>query len=796
MKRRLLALLILVVLAITTVCGCQSEKKPDTTAKKQEGLPDAPEGAISSEGDNKILSAGDYRVEFIKGDDGYAVNVVAASTKDVLFAQDQMAEVKVRGEGKGIGVVTYDEVHYSAPYSSVIEEKYGYLAEATVTTESGSKFSVKDSWYVVNDEVYGMERIVEVTEKGSEDVGFASIVTMTNAEGATKHDAYDYFIPAILYKDSEAVVEGAIASNLALDYLYVKETRTGLPMVMARSKQTGYSLALMHLNPNITVEGTVGGGNKGEVNDKLQYGAVGLLIEPEVSVSFVYPCTEAPNTYDSGAGTISRYHSVEVGTTHTYRVGLIPEKNERYSDAMIASYKSAYLAEERYVADVDMEEIMEQNMEIFQGEYREFSFRKELTAAGLPWSLTLPDASVDQGYSFQMGFVGQQLPLGYQMYRYGLMNDDSKLQEKGINIVNTWTKKAIQGTYFPVVWWDPTNSASGGSPRNYPCFLRCMVDGMEGMLDAYRVAEAYGEESQHQEWYNVVYKFATNLVAVQNEDGSFYRAYNKDGSVCTDSSNSTFQGTSKLNTPIAIRFLARMYEYTGEERFKTAALKASEFCYNELYMGLEKYVGGTPDNPNTVDKEAAVYAMYGFLCAYQLSGDEKYMNAAEHAAVSTMSWVYTYDFAVPNSKKEDEAINPFAEGGVIGFSLIATGHSGADNYIAYTYFDMFKMYVLTGDEFYHHASLLLENDTKLSTDYEGELGYKYKAMMPEATTVSDFSFRTVGTWLPWSGVANVEPISKMEDAFGDMNIENLKLDIDTLLTQLNEYGCGGKPIRN
>ena len=99
--------------------------------------------------------------------------------------------------------------------------------------------------------------------------------------------------------------------------------------------------------------------------------------------------------------------------------------------------------------------------------------------------------------------------------------------------------------------------------------------------------------------------------------------------------------------------------------------------------------------------------------------------------------------SVPNFTTDDALKNPFSDGGVIGFSIIATGHSGADNYSAYTFYETYKMYLLTGDEFYLEAAKLLQNDTKLSTDYDGKVGYKYRAMMPEATNVSDFKFRPV-----------------------------------------------------
>lgn len=786
--------LLLAVSMLLGLAACTGDE-PDQTEEPdavEDGLPAAPEGAVSSRDGSYILSVADYELVFCQGTDGYALEVTAKADGAVMFRQDAMAAIRVRGVGRGIGIETYSEETFSRGYDEITQQSYGYLCKGTVTTDKGSKFLVQDAYYLVNDRVFGMERTVEVLEANSGDKGFASIVALVNGAGSCDYSDFEYFIPAILYKDASNVVDGAIASNLDLDYLYVKETRTGLPMAMARSTETNYGLALMHLEPEISVGDNVGGGAKGEVNDELQYGAVGINIQTGVGVNFIYPCTEGPNTYDSGQGNVGRYHSVTQGNTHTYKVGLIPTAEESYTDAMVYTYMNAFEAESRYIADIDMETVYDQNIEIFQSEYREYIFRSKVVAAGLPWSLELPNGTNNQGVSFQMGFVGQQLPLGYQLLRYGLDNNDQKAINQGTNIVNMWASDTIQSTYFPAVWFDPQNSSNGGNIRNYPCFLRCMVDGMEGMLDACRIAEAYGLE--HQTWHDTVVRFGYNLLAVQNGDGSFYRAYTREGTVETDTSNVTYQGTSKLNTPIAIRFLARMYEYTGDEAFKTAALRAAQFCYDELYVKLGKYVGGTPDNPNTVDKEAAMYALYAFSAAYQLSGEEKYLDAAKHAAVSTMSWTYVYDFAVPSSSAEMAAINPFEDGGVIGFSLIATGHSGADNCSAFSFYEMYKLYVQTGDSFFLNAALLLENDTKLSTDYDGSMGFKYRAMMPEATNVSEFSFISVGTWLPWSGIANIDPIIQLEESFGQMDISNIDASLEQLQAMLEAYGCGGNEM--
>ncbi len=792
MKKFLCFLLVLAVLMSFAAC----DKTSGTTAGKPPvvpgQLPDAPAGSVTQKDGKSVLLAGEFQLAFPKKGQTYALEVMDKEGT-LLFYQDAMASIRVRGKGRGIGIETYTEKTFSKGYDTVTQKPYGWLLEGTVTTEEGSEFRVSDAYYLTANGVFGIRREVEVLKANAKDVGFASIVSLVNRDNSDRYQDFEYFIPAILYKNTENVVDGAIASNLDLDYLYVKETRTGLPMVMVQNSKAGYGLALMHLEPQISVGGVAGGGAKGEVNDALQYGAVGLQIEDGVAANFIYPCTEGPNTYDSGQGNVGRYHSVKEGNSHTYKVGLIPAKEDRYTDAMVYTYMQAFEAENRYIADISMDTVYAQNLDIFQNEYREYTFRNEVVAAGLPWSLSLPDGKAEQGYSFQMGFVGQQIPAAYQLLRYGLDNGNEKAVKQGTNMLNMWASPKIQSTYFPAVWFDPQKSADGGSVRNYPSYLRCMVDGMEGMLDAVRIAEAYDVDCTL--WKDAVIKFGYNLLAVQEEDGAFCRAYRRDGSVETDASDPRCQGASKLNTPIAVRFLGKMYEYTGDEAFKTAALSAASFCYDELYVKLGKYVGGTPDNPNTVDKEAAMYAQYAFTAAYQLSGDEKYLEAAKHAAVSVMSWTYVYDFEVPSGSEELDGANIFADGGVIGFSLIATGHSGADNCSAFSFYEMYKLYVQTGDSFFLNAALHLENNTKLSTDYDGKQGYKYPAMMPEATNVSEFSFASVGTWLPWSGIANIDPIVHLDEAFGHMDIDDLSTDLDTLKAALEAYGVGGKPVK-
>ncbi len=780
------------VLSGTALAGCgtpvQPNKPGDDVGTKFD-LPDAPEGAVIEADGNKALAAGGYRLDFVKTGDAYGINVVDASafTAAVGFQNETPAILNVRGPATTL-LGSFDESSFSAGYATVAERDYGYLARATVTTEKGSSVLFEDAYYISAGGSFAVSRRTEVVTANAKDLGFQTVYSIADAGKSKKYSDFDYFIPAILYKDSQDMVNGAIASNLNLDKMYVKETRTGLPLSMLRNKSNGRSVAIAHLEPKISVNGEIGGGFNGTVNNKLQFGAIGYTINKGVSVDFCYPSSEGPTTYDAGSGWAKVYHKMEEKNVQEYKLSILPETEDSYAKSMTETFKAAYNAETPAIADdVEIDKIYDYNIEVFEDTYKEFGTGAQ-KAAGVPWSISLKNGNTVE-YSFQMGFVGQQIAVGYHLMSQGFAKGEKSLVEKGKTIVDFWTSPKIMSDKVPVVWWDPRDNESAGQSRGYPSFLRCFVDGAEGMIDACKVGAANGLDIT--QWRNAVVKIGDFLVENQNDDGSYYRAYNTNGTVCTDTSDNRYQGTSKRNTPVAVRFLAKMYEFTGEEKYKSAALKAADYSYDVLYKGLEKYVGGTPDNPNTVDKEASIYAMYCFNAAYSLTNEEKYLEAAQHGAVSAMSWVYCYDFACPSSS-DNMPMNPFTEGGVSGFSIIATGHSAADNFSAYMYFEMYKLYIYTGDAFYLHAAQFLQNNTKLSTDYKGEHGWKYRAMGPEASVVCEFSFGTVGVWLPWSGIANIEPVANMRLAFGNADIANITADRAALAETLAAYGNGGR----
>ena len=751
---------------------------------------DAPSGAICQIDGNQSLVNGDSYVSFVADEEGlYGVYIHDKSSKDIIAYNDKPAKITIRGNSSFGMYETHD---YSKAYSTVTETNYGYHCIAIIATSAKSQFRVMDSYHI--SEQYGIEvnRRVTVIKAKSRDAGFESLFTLKNGADSMNVEDFEYFIPATLYKDPSYNASTALITTLHNPQVYVKETRMGLPMTMIRNKNSSYYFSLVHAEPKISVNGVLGGGSDGDINDDLEYGSLGFESETNgndssVAVTFCYPCAEGPTTFDNGAGWTKRFHEVADRHFHEYNIGLVTGKTENFNDALVDSYEKSYLYVDAICEQVSNELAYKQNIDCLSKEYVSNS-RNGITSYGVPWELNLNPNVARGPYSYQMGFVGQQTSVGAHLYRQGLVENNNEYTEKGKNIVDFWTSSVIYPSenVFPYIWWEGSYNSlhTTGTATYAAIYLRMLCDGVEGILDAY----LYGTENgvKNDSWLNYCIRFADNLVSKQNEDGSFNRAFTKDGGEPGAEFNDKNIGNDKndpskfkINTPVAIRFLAKMFTTTADSKYKTSALKAADYSYEHIYLEKGKYVGGTCDNANVVDKEAAIYAMFGFRYAYALSNDIRYEKAMRHAACCALSWTFMYDFACP-ANDADAAYCPYVDGHTMGASIIATGHAGADGFACYIWYDIFKLYEFTGIETYKKAAITLQNAVKLFTDYDGSHNWRYPCMMAEACQVSDFLYSPTnynGTlWLPWCAVAQMNPIIYTYQDFGVFQLEDVQLN--------------------
>ena len=780
--KKISAFLLVMVFSVSLLTSCKNEEK---IVAIEEILSDR----IVREGENIKLINDTFSLIFTRESDGYGVEVKESGSDSVAFLSGDPVRITV-GEDRDYGLITDSE--YSSKYTSLKGTSSGKIvASSTVTTANQSEFEISDVYGFMNNCI-NVSRTVKVTKAGEGDDGMRTqIAFRTNIPGEKgNYNDCNYFIPGVYYKDNENLGSRHYNPYLISSQLHVKETRTGLPMVMLREKATGNALSIAHFNPEIYSpdEAFL---STSSIDDAFSVGSVGIIRDPSPAVSFTYPNYETQGERVT-TGKTKRYACVRENNSVSFTVSIWSANTGSYMDAMTESYCEHFANTEICFASVDMDGLYDVAVEDLN---RMYYFNEKTLVSGV--NHTTYVASGDIMYNgLRIGFTGMQASLAYEMIRYGIRENKTEFIENGANTVSFW---ALQGCESGVIKTDilRTSAVNGN-----PLFLRTMTDGAEGMLDAYRLICAYDYDVELLPlWWATIKGYADFLVRTQNEDGSWYRAYNHDGQLLTAenagiiSINDDTVAHSKSGTHIPVRFLVRMYEFTGDERYLESAKRAGEYTIS-VTDEAEKFVGGTTDNPNKVDKESGIFCMYAMNALYSATGEQKYLDYAEKAAIYSLSWTYTFKFVAHNTDNQVAGVAT-SRGLNDGMSIIATGGSSADSFMAYTYYEFYKLYVWTGNELYLKAAKFLQNNTRQIYSYVSNLGYALDSYAIEATYIADFYFITAasdGVWLPWITNSNIEPMANMYQTFRTADIDELSgVSLGELKTMLSDYGAGGKP---
>ena len=284
----------------------------------------------------------------------------------------------------------------------------------------------------------------------------------------------------------------------------------------------------------------------------------------------------------------------------------------------------------------------------------------------------------------------------------------------------------------------------------------------EGHLATLRACEVMRDNGMEMEtWVAWVKRFGDWLCTHQNEDGSYYRAYKVNGEP---------EIATKYNTTHAIPFLVELYKFTGNESYKEAALAAGEYAWETTHLNAD-YFGGTPDNPDVMDKEAALLAIDAFIALFELTDDSKWLDAAAKAATYAETWNYIWDIPMITG---DTAAQIFDKINTAGLSLVATGHSYADYYNAFYPYQYYKLYQYTGDRHFYDMAVFLLHNTKQLLDTDGSKGFGHPGIQTEGITLAGRRGRGADVWLPWVTLAHIDPMVKLQQDYGSMDIQEIE----------------------
>lgn len=628
-------------------------------------------------------------------------------------------------------------------------------ASTSLTTLNKTRFDIVDRWSVDADSALRLNREVRIVSARNE-VAFASRLEWRLTSPGTLHEL-DVFIPGLWYSAATHTPMSGLITDIGQQDFLLREDRMPLPLLSARDKSTGWTITLAHVDPDGT---TIRGDDTLErvVDERLRFGSLGIRrVHDSLSLAFVYPGSEGEQTsifgYKPELRTVERFHPIRAGASHDYRLTIRATRAASFPDQLRAAWRAGWNTAQPRIVSSDLQRSYEASIGVLEHYWYE---RGEI--AGFPFSASLPDGAVKDP-SLQMGFVGQQLPCASYLIDEGIRSRRDDLVRKGEKVVDFWTKNCFNERGVPRTWYDLEPTPHW---RDYNTFLRVVTDGTSGVLRAWQVERSAGRDKP--QWLAFARRVGDWLTTIQNADGSFFREWKFDGEPASQSKTSTLH---------PVRLLVDLSCATGEARYRTAALRAAGFAIKANTSGA-LYVGGTPDNPDVLDKEAGWIAMDSYLALYDVTRDPRWLDAAADAAAFTGTWIYGWSVPLPLDREEVGVprVKTFA-----GTNLIATGHSGADNFLSFASFSYARLWIYTGDEHWLDVATILQHNSAqfVDTGSDGNaLGYAVPGLQVEAFSLAVNRGHSVRVWLPWLTSATLEPMVRMREALGVIDVESLR----------------------
>ena len=643
---------------------------------------------------------------------------------------------------------------YKAGYSEAVSESGAVVCVSEIKTDAGSVFKVRDTYSAGLGTAVRIARTVEVENASAEDHAYNSYLMLREREEA-RPSAYEFFMPSLIYGSSEGLSSGAVGADFSDDWILAREERMGLPLAMMR--RGGVSVALSDVNSDpSTVNHDFGLSHL--VDSRMKFGSLGFFLRPGFLVlTYCYPGSEGERTYADGATVAKkrwarRSHPVAVGSDQGYSLELQFSDKDRFPEAMRDHWQRTFDLYSPSVLAVSDAAVVDASLEVLDAYWME-----DAGAPGWPFSVHLPSGLVHE-VSYDMGFVGMQVACGYYLYRAGLEKGRPDWTVKGEAVMDWWASNSLNESGMPRVWWDisPWNLWRNSND------LRNMQGGQEAMLLAWRQAEKYHPGTK-ETWLQYCTRAADWLLSQQHEDGSWDKAFDNGG---------TPVDSGRLLTSNPIRFLTYLYESLPDPRYKEAALKAGAFCLDQIHTPY-RYIGSVIDNPYVLDRESGQKALEAFLSLYEITREERWLDAAVQAAYYTATYMYAWNIPPPEGNTNMAWDRKKSS---VGITIIATGHSGADAGLAYNAYEYFRLYHLTRDPYFLRIAEILEKDTKQTMDYDGSLGYAFRGLQTEALRLVTHWGDHVNLWLPWLTAANLDPLYKLQDMYGQMEIRQIDLD--------------------
>jgi hypothetical protein len=509
-----------------------------------------------------------------------------------------------------------------------------------------------------------------------------------------------------------------------------------------------------------------------QTSEDFRFGAFGgrELPDKRLEFGYWYPGTEGRMRSLSAPGSAvlrRRYHPIRDGFSQEYNLAVRFGEKETYHDF----YKNSW----RWSWDLLAPAIDYHDIDVVRRSLVDMLADRVYTRtdgiAGIPWGIDATNGAMRSAIDYRavLGFCGRNLQGAVFLLEEGEKDASprgERLRGLGFSIIDSFLKLRMSPpeaegfnliTGRPEVTMTFYQVARLREPDNVieeRVFLRPITDDMTALLRAYKRERRQGRT--HPEWVRWCAEFADWLLPQQQTDGGFPRSWRPlNGQVLSSAPESSYN---------AVPFLALLSDVTADPKYRTASIRAAEYCWSRNQVW-DRFVGGTIDNVDIIDKEAATLSLDAYLTLYEATGEQKWLDRA--AAAADNAETYTYIWKIPMPEDGDNTALHWKKGvSTIGLSgVTASGPGGCDEYMAYTVTDYARLYKYTHDEHYFEVARLALHGTKSMLAISGRT---YDLLGPgwQQENWSMSGRRGYGShrmWLPWVSISHLAGIIDTEE---------------------------------
>lgn len=203
--------------------------------------------------------------------------------------------------------------------------------------------------------------------------------------------------------------------------------------------------------------------------------------------------------------------------------------------------------------------------------------------------------------------------------------------------------------------------------------------GAEGYFEAYELLQSCGIDKPA--YKAAALRACDFILQNQDEDGSLVKSWNDDGVVLTK------KGTIAAFTILPLITANRI---TGEAKYLDAAVRAFDYYYSALERDGFTTAGAL--DTYCIDKESSSPLLRVALRLYDVTGDHRYVSAAEKIGWYLCTWMMHFTVHYP----KDSLIAQMGYD-TFGSTSVSTAHQAMDQYALRDVLSFLRLYELTGE---------------------------------------------------------------------------------------------------